>query len=132
MGKMTLRTKKKISVFLLSVLIFFSFLMGGSEGLPGQIPSEFENGREVSLSGSRSGAESIKSVDEVSPAVLHAVLLRRITHRQAPRIQRFIAKLFAAVEFFALLLVVECCLRPVQNISRVILIRFIHRSDGKK
>lgn len=123
---------KKSCMLALAVLVLLSFVFGAQEELPMQkLMSSFSEN--AVLTDGDAQACSIQSVDEVCSAVYHATLLRRISCRGLIRNVRFLTlALIVLAEAVALLFGAVCflILYPIQG--RIILIHYIHNSDGKK
>ena len=127
-----MQMKKRISIFALAFMILISVLFGNGEDLPSYGNYAEARSDEVFLSGSASSLESIKNVDEINMAVFHTILIRRISHKLSQRIQRIILKLFIATGIALIFLFVAYLLVPQRHQSRTVLIRYLHKSDGKK
>ena len=132
MNGKAMQTKKRVGVFSMVLLMLLSVLFGTGEGLPSSKAFDVNRSEAAALRGGACAAESIENVDEINTAAYHAVLLRRISHRQVHRILRICIKLFLMAEIAILLLFVAGCFQTQRHQSRTVLIRYIHRSDGKK
>lgn len=128
----SMQTKKRFGVLLLAILILFSVLFESGNDLPSICGEQEAKNGLIFLTDASRTAKSIQSVDEINTAVYHAILLRRITHKQSQRIQRICLRLFIMAGIAIFILSVARRFVPQLRQSRTVLIRYLHRSDGKK
>lgn len=132
MNGKTMQIKKRVGAFSLVLVILLTVLFGTNEGLPSAKTFDESKSEVATLTGGACADGNIESVDEINTAVYHAVLLRRLSHKQVQQILRICVRLFLLAGVAIIILFVMCCLQLQRHQSRTILIRFIHRSDGKK
>lgn len=122
---------KRSCVFALAVMILFSFLFWTEDEIPVGKLMDVSQEKAVLTDGlPESGC--IQSVDEVCSAVFHATLMKRISHRGMLRSIRIYLSLIIMAVAAAVFCCVLCLMVRQFYYSRIVLIHYIHNSDGKK
>lgn len=121
---------KRILLLSLTVIILLSFLACNEEDPA--IAKYGQSGENAIIFSQSTDVSRMEIVDEINTIVFHAVIMRRISCRQVIRLIRlFLLPILAAV-IAASLYLIACRQKPHQFHGRIVLIRYIHRSDGKK
>ena len=114
---------KRFFVLSLAVMVLFSYLFYNDDDTI--VSDRLHPSAHAVITGKLTETNQIETVDEINAVVFHAVIMRSITNRQMIRLLRvWLIPVLTAL--------IACYLRPHSYQSRIILIRYIHRSDGKK
>lgn len=121
---------KRPFLLFLAFIILFSSLFCCEEDFPSR---HFNHSRDKAVIALElGGTNRLEMVDEINTVIFHAVILRRMSERRIVRFLRIVL-----LPILAAALAVSMCLiarrqKPHQCRRRIILIRYIHKSDGKK
>ena len=125
-----LTNHKRLFLLALAIIILFSFLFYNEEELPSR---HFDRSPENAVIALESGETNrLEMVDEINTLIFHAVILRRISERRIVRFLRNVLLPILTAAFAVSLYLISSHQKPHQYRRRIILIRYIHKSDGKK
>ena len=126
---------KRSGLLVMAVVILLSFLFWTEDEISVQRlveRTEAKAGEMAVLTDGFSETSSIQSVDEVCSAVYHASILRQISHRgMIKSIRLYLALIVLAAETAMMVWVAGILIEHFYRI-RIVLIHYIHNSDGKK
>ena len=121
---------KRLFLLSLATIILFSFLFCCEDEIP---LWHFDQSHENSVIALESGeTNQLEMVDEINTVIFHAVILRRISERRIVRFLRIVLLPILAAALAISLYLIASHQKPHQCRRRIILIRYIHKSDGKK
>ena len=121
---------KRFFLLSLATIILFSFLFCSEDEIPLKL---FNQSHENSVITVESGeTNQLEMVDEINSVIFHTVILRHISARRIVRFIRLVLLPVLAAVLAVSLYLIASHQESHQSRRRIILIRYIHKSDGKK